>query len=149
MKIRELMNRNVSTIRIGSTMREAAEILSRSWASDLMVVDDEGCFVGVLSEGDLIRAAMPRFDELLGADAVGTPMLGSFQAFAEQGSLLASRKIDDLVISNPLTFGPSDDALKAASTMVSKQIRRLPVIEDGRLVGTVARCDIALAILKG
>jgi CBS domain-containing protein len=149
MHISEVMNRNVFTIRLGSTMREAAEILSRSWASDLMVVDDEGCFVGVLSEGDLIRAAMPRFDELLGAEAMGTPIIGSFRAFAEQGSLLASRTIDELVISNPLTFAPADDALKAASTMVSKQIRRLPVIEDGCLVGTVARCDVALAVLKG
>jgi CBS domain-containing protein len=149
MQIRELMNRNVSTIRLGSTMHEAAEILSRSWASDLMVVDDAGCFVGVLSEGDLIRAAMPRFDDLLGADAMGMPIIGSFQAFAEQGSQLATHSIDELVITNPLTFGPADDALKAAATMVSKQIRRLPVIEDGRLVGTVARCDIALAVFKG
>ncbi len=148
MQIRELMNRNVFTIKLGSTMQEAAEVLSRSWASDLMVVDDEGCFVGVLSEGDLIRAAMPRFDELIGVGNMGMPMIASFEAFIEQGAELANHAIDELVIRNPLTFAPTDDALKAASAMVSKQIRRLPVVEDGRLVGTVARCDMAVAVLK-
>lgn len=148
MQIRELMNRNVFTVKLGSTMHEAADILSRSWASDLMVVDDEDCFVGVLSEGDLIRAAMPRFDELVGGDAMGMPIIGSFQTFVEQGCQLANHTIDDFVIRHPVTFGPSDDALKAAATMVSKQIRRLPVIDEGRLVGTVSRSDMATAVFR-
>jgi CBS domain-containing protein len=67
--------------------------------------------------------------------------------FVEQGADLAGHSVDDLVIRNPVTFAPSDDALKAAGTMLAKQIRRLPVIEDGRLVGTVARSDIARAVL--
>jgi len=149
MQIREFMSRNVVTVKLGSTIQEAAEILSHTWASDLMVLDDGGCFVGVLSEGDLIRAAMPRFDELIGIDAMGSPMIESFNVFLEQGAALASHPIDELVIRKPLTFSPSDDALKAAAAMVSKQIRRLPVIEDGRLVGVVSRSDLALAVLHG
>lgn len=146
MKVSELMNRNVTTIKIGSTMREAAEIFSRSLVSDLMVVDDEGCFVGVLSEGDLLRVAMPRFDELIGS--MGMPMIESFSTFVEQGQEQANKPIDSLVIRNPKTFGPDDDALKLASAMLTMQVRRLPIIEEGRLIGSVARSDVALAVFK-
>ena len=60
MQISEIMNRDVTTIKTGSTMHEAARLISLTQASDLMVVDETGAFVGVLSEGDLIRCAMPR-----------------------------------------------------------------------------------------
>jgi CBS domain-containing protein len=145
MQIRDVMNHNVTCVHLGSTMREAAEILSHSWASDLMVVDAEECFVGVLSEGDLIRAVLPRFEELMLSSGLLTE---GFQVFIEQGRESADKTIDALVIRNPITLGPDDEALKAASKMVTENIRRLPVVEDGRLVGTIARADICHAVLR-
>ena len=42
---------------------------------------------------------------------------------------------------------PTDEAAQAATVMVEKQIRRLPVVEDGKLVGTVSRADICRAVI--
>lgn len=138
MKIREMMSSNYTSIPIGSTMSEAACVLSTSQASDLMAVDESGGFVGVLSEGDLIRAVMPKFEDMM--QSSGTLYEG-FGEFVDKGKDSAGKPIDPLVIRTPLAFGP-DDALKAAGTMVAKQIRRLPVVEDGKLVGTVSRADV-------
>jgi CBS domain-containing protein len=145
MRIREFMNGSITTIRLGSTMREAAQVLNRSSASDLMVLDGEGRFVGVLSEGDLVRAVMPRFDELMGS---GERLTEAFRTLGEHGREMAGGPIDALVIRQPITFGPDDEAVKIASTMVTKNIRRLPIVEDGRLVGTVSRADLVLAIIR-
>lgn len=146
MKIAEAMNKNACTIRTGTTMAEAARMLSRSMCSDLMVVDDEGSFVGVFSEGDLVRAVMPRFEDLMLSS--GT-LYETFGLFLEQGHEVASHPIDELVIRNAVTVSSTDEAVKAAATMVSKQIRCLPVVDDGELVGTISRADIAVAVIGG
>jgi CBS domain-containing protein len=143
-QIREFMNRNITTVRLGSTMQQAAQILGHSSASDLMVLDDQECFVGVLSEGDLVRAIMPRFEELMASTG---SLLESFTLLGEHGREMAGKPIDDLVIRHPITFGPDDEAVKAAATMVSKSIRRLPIVQDGRLVGTISRADLALSVI--
>ncbi len=142
MLIGDIMNVNATRIRVTATMRQAAELVSQSQSSDLMVVDGDNNFVGVLSEGDLIRAVLPKYDELV-KGGVTNPV----NLFVERGHENAEASIGPLVIRAPLMLSPADPVLKAASTMVSKQIRRLPVVEKGKLVGTVSRADICRAIL--
>ncbi len=126
-------------------MREAAELVSQSEASDLAVVDDEGGFVGVLSEGDLIRAALPKLDEIV---ASGGSVAEAFELFLLNGKDLASQPIYRLVIRDPIEVHPDDDLMKVAVVMVSRHIRRLHVVEDGKLAGSISRADICRAVLS-
>lgn len=146
MKVRDVMNHNITSVHLGTTMREAAEILSHSWASELMVLDGNDEFVGVLAEGDMIRSIMPRFDDLMLSS--GT-LYESFGLFMDSGHEKAEHPIDELVIRNPIVVSPENDVVKAAAAMASEKIRRLPVIEDGKLIGTIARADICSAVLRG
>jgi CBS domain-containing protein len=61
------MTRQVALIRHSATLHQAAAIVARTGVGDLMVVDEEDRFVGVLSEGDILRNALPDFDEILEA----------------------------------------------------------------------------------
>jgi CBS domain-containing protein len=144
MKVREIMNASGATVDSGATVKQAVKVLAESQASDLMVVASDGRFVGVLSEGDLIRAALPRYEEILQG---GGNLTEAFEVFVDKGSALADKPIEPLIIKEALTFAPQDDVLKAASAMVRKQIRRLPVVEGGRLVGTISRADVCRAVL--
>jgi CBS domain-containing protein len=144
MKVREVMNASGSTVDSGATVKQAVKILAETQASDLMVVAGDGRFVGVLSEGDLIRAALPRYEEILQG---GGNLTEAFEVFVDKGSALADKPIEPLVIKEALTVAPQDDVLKAASAMVRKQIRRLPVVDGGRLVGTISRADVCRAVL--
>ncbi|HUT78122.1 MAG TPA: CBS domain-containing protein [Polyangia bacterium] len=146
MKISDVMNSAPTTIRRGATFHEAAILVSRSQTSDLMVVDDDGMFVGVLSEGDLIRTALPDYDDLV---RDGASLGGAWKVFLEKGAELAQQPIAAILITAPLAFGPGDELLKAASAMINKQIRVLPVVDDGRLVGTISRGDLCRAVLGG
>jgi len=144
MKISDALIFNVIRVPLRATIREAVEIISAHQISDLMVVDDANKFVGVLSEGDLIRAGMPKFEEMV---AEGS-MTSGFEIFQEKGKNLANAPIEPLVIKNAIVVKPSDDLLTAASIMVKKQIRRLPVVDNGVLVGTVSRTDVCRAVLR-
>jgi len=53
----DIVNRNVFTINPCTTVNEAAILLSEKQASDLMVVDENNHFIGVVSEGDLIATS--------------------------------------------------------------------------------------------
>ncbi len=144
MKIADVMNRNLTTITLGSTMREAAEILSHSRASELMVIDDRGEFVGVCAEGDIIRAIMPRFEDIMLSS--GT-LYETFGLFMEAGNEKADHPIDEVVITRPIQVSSTSDVVKAAASMASEKIHRLPVVDDGELVGTISRADIIHAVL--
>lgn len=143
--VRDVMNVNPTRIAARSTMREAAELVSASETSDLAVVDDEGRFVGVLAEGDLIRAALPKFDEIVNS---GGSLAEALDLFMLSGKDLASQPIDRIVIRDPIDVRPDDDLMKVAVVMVSRHIRRLHVVEDGKLVGSISRADICRAVLS-
>ena len=144
MQVRDIMTIYPVYIRIGADMRRAAEIISISEVSDLMVIDYDNKFIGVLSEGDLIRTLLPSFDEVL---RTGGTLNDAFKFFVQKGRDLVNRPIDPLVIHNAITLKTTDDIAQAAVIMVEKQIRRLPVVDDGKLMGTVSRSDICRAVI--
>lgn len=144
MQVRDIMTIYPVYIRVGADMRRAAEIISISEVSDLMVIDHDNMFIGVLSEGDLIRAILPSFDEVLQA---GGTLNDAFKFFVQKGRDLANRPIDPLIIRSAITLKTTDDIAQAAIVMIEKQIRRLPVVDDGKLMGTVSRSDICRAVI--
>ena len=93
LRVKGIMETRVARIRADSNLHHAAEIVAMSGVSDLMVVDHNGDFVGVLSEGDILRAALPDFDEIL---EQGGALRDAYQAFLRKGREL-SQKPDSAV----------------------------------------------------
>ncbi len=89
--VSEVMTAFPAYIRLGATIRRAAEVVSVSEVGQLMVLDHDGRFVGSLSEESLVRAMLPGFDDVT---AAGGTLADAFQVFLERGRALADRVID-------------------------------------------------------
>jgi predicted transcriptional regulator len=144
MRIKDVMKVRVPRIRQDSDIHHAAEIVALSGVSYLMVVDDDDKFIGVLSEGDILRTALPDIDEIL--DEGGT-LDDAFRIFLEKGKRLAELPIEPLIIREPIVLDPENHIAQAATILVDRQIRLLPVVKDGTLVGTVSRADVCRAVV--
>jgi predicted transcriptional regulator len=143
-RVKDFMTVRTAQIRLNSNIQYAAEIVALGRVSDLMVIDDDDNFRGVLSEGDILRTAMPEIDEIL---EEGGSLDDAFDIFLSKGRQLSDLQITPLVIEEPIVVDPDDHVAKAATVLLNRQIRLLPVVKDGKLVGTVSRADVIRAIV--
>lgn len=148
MKVREIMETNVVTIGPDATVRELAEILAKNNISGLPVVDESGALLGVVTEGDVIledaELHFPHYIQFL--DSV--IYLESVRKFEERLRKTVGAKVADVMNSDVLTVDPDMSVRQVATIMADNNVNRVPVMEDDRLVGIVARTDIVRAIAE-
>jgi CBS domain-containing protein len=125
-------------------MYQAAEVVALSGASDLMVVDDQGNLVGVISSGDILRASLPKTEDIL---AEGGSLEQAFALFLKMGHELSRRPIAPLMITEPIVLDPDDHVAKVAVTLIDNNIHSLPVVRDRRLIGLVTRATIVETVV--
>jgi len=128
-----------------TTIADAARLMLKHRVDGLPVVDAGGTVVGVVTEGDLLRRAEtgterrhPRWLELL-----FTP-----GRLAEEYAQANARKIGMMMSADIVAVAPQEPLAGVVGLMERHHIKRLPVIEDGRLVGIVSRADLVRALLQ-
>lgn len=116
--VREVMTPGVIAVRPEASLVEAAQLMRAQDIGDVLVASDRQ-LIGVLTDRDItLRAVADGVDPLtVSAQAVCTP--------------------------DPVVIGPDDAVSAAVVLMRDNAVRRLPVVEDGRLVGMVTIGDIA------
>jgi predicted transcriptional regulator len=144
LRVKDVMLTRTIRIQHDANMHRAAEVVALSRVSDLMVVGEDDKFIGVLSEGDILRAAMPDTDEIV---AEGGSLDTAFGLFLKKGKNLSELPILPFVITEPIVLDPQDHVAKATTVMIDLNIRLLPVVKDGKLVGTISRADICQAVV--
>jgi CBS domain-containing protein len=144
MQIKDIMTPNPARIRSNATLNQAAELVAMSRVTDLMVVDEQNNFVGVLSEVAILQAALPDINQILGE---GGSVDTAFEVFLNKGRNLATMPITPLINEEPIVVTGKDHIGKATVVLLDKQIPLLPVINDGQLVGTVSRADVCRAVV--
>lgn len=118
MKLRELMTNNVQICSPQDTIVQAAKTM-RSIDVGIVPVVQGDKLVGVITDRDIVLNAVAG------------------------GKDVNSTRVENCMTSSVITGTPDMDAHKAADLMADHQIRRLPVVENGRLVGIVAIGDLA------
>jgi CBS domain-containing protein len=141
-KVREVMTEDVITLSPDDTILEAARALAGNGISGAPVVE-KNKIAGVVSEADLIEAAMPR------KARPGTSILDRLSEIVtgRPGPRGEGINVSDVMTSNVLTIGPEDSVWKAAHQIETRGVNRLPVVdEDDHVVGIVSRADIVKAM---
>jgi len=145
MIVSDVMTRKVLSVKPEETVEHAANLMLRHGISGLFVVDDKGVLVGVVTEGDLLRR-----------DEIGTQryrpwwlrMLVSPGKQALDFTHAHGRRVSD-VMTPSVTSVESNTVLEDVVELMEKQrIKRVGVVENGHLVGVVARSDLLRALLS-
>lgn len=126
MQVRDLMNPSVVSITPGESASLAARLLSRHNLGSLPVCGEDGGLRGIVTDRDIVLRCVAAEE-----DPAQTP-------------------VKDIMSRNCAVVSPDDDAREATRLMAARQVRRLPVLEDGRVVGMVSlgglarshRCDM-------
>lgn len=117
-RIRDLMTVKPRTVKIGDSIVDAAKLMRGEDAGIAPIVDGER-LVGVLTDRDI-----------------------AVRVVAE-GKDPSTTKVEEIASENLVTVEPEQDLDDALRLMAQHQVRRLPVVDDGKLVGIVAQADVA------
>ena len=143
MYIKDIMTKDVITVREDDTVEKCANLLITHDLSGLPVLDANGKVKGMVTEGDLIRRASriqgPAALEVLG----GIIYLDSPKKFFDDIKNSMGNLAENVMTKNVITISPDNEIEDAATLLVQKKIKRLPVLdEEGNLIGIVSRKDI-------
>jgi len=129
--VSEIMSKNVLTCSPGDEVDNIWRLMQTKSFAGLPVVEKDR-LVGIVTQKDLLEsgALLPTFE-------------------SKKGRFLASTRISSIMETQVIAVKPSIKAIRVAKIMVSKNIGRVPVVdEDSRLIGIVDREDIARLIVK-
>ncbi len=123
-KISEYMDRVVPTLPPDAHILEAVDFLLRHRVTGAPVVDSDEKLVGIITETDLLK---------LITEGIG-------------GEPPAEQTVAEYMTTEVITIAPSVDIYYAAGVFLTNKFRRLPVVEDGRIVGAITRYDLLRVI---
>jgi len=143
--VADVMTRSVRSVRPKTPLKDVARLMLDNWLSGVPVVDRYGTVLGVVSEADFLAKEQ-------GVRAVHHRRLaGLFGETAEvqtQLAKLAARTAGEAMTAPAVTIESKRPIHEAAALMTNRRINRLPVVDDGRLVGIVTRADLVRAYLR-
>ena len=146
--VRDVMTTDVLAFRPEDPIQEALERLVGRDVDGAPVVDDDGRLIGMLTADDLLvqetRLHYPTVISLFGAYL---ELPSSHRKFEEDLRRAVAATVRDVMHGDPVACAPDDTLERAATVMHQEKVGRLPVVEDGRLVGIVARGDILRSIV--
>ena len=133
--VRDVMTDHPVTIRAESPLQEAARTLVRIGLGALPVVDDEDRVLGMVSEREVIRHLLT-VQAFTGPDArvAGPPFP-------------VKKTVRDVMTRQVLCVAPGQPLAEVASLMSNKDVERVPVVREGRLVGFLTRGDIVRKLI--
>ena len=115
--VRDVMSKNVKTVRPNSTINEVVRKMNKFEIGSIIVADGEKP-VGIITERDILRRVL---EVTVASEAM---------------------KAKEIMSSPILTIESQATTEEAATLMNSKRIKKIPVLEDGKLVGIVTSTDI-------
>lgn len=143
MLVRDVMVAPVITVEPATSVQEVARLFLEKQISAVPVLDGKGKLVGIVSEGDLLHRV-----------EAGTERHRSWwlRALVHDEALAAeyikshSRKVSDVMTTDVITASPTTPLHEVAALMEKNAIRRLPILENGQLVGIVSRANLLQAV---
>jgi CBS domain-containing protein len=147
MKVKDFMTSEVVSLNKDLTVTDAANLMIELKYSVIPIVDSEHHLVGIITESDFIGQdaniphALASLKRVLG-------QISYFSNIEEIYEKAQDKPLRTVMTPNPTYVEPEDSLSYVVALMGSKNIKRAPVVDSGKLVGIVTRKDIIKAFVK-
>ncbi len=155
LKVRDVMTTQGVTLKPTDTVRKATLRFAVDGISGAPVVDNRNHVLGIVTENDILNLILKyqkKIDEL---ETGVHNLLGGYmdseitdEIVAEANEKISSTKIEDIMARSVLVTTTDAELIEVLATMMNLDVNRLPVLEQGVLVGTISRSDIIFYIYK-
>jgi CBS domain-containing protein len=135
MRVRDIMTRSVFTVRPTDPVEGAAALLADRGITAAPVIDERNRLVGMVSEGDLLRDRVP---EEPTAHLRATPPPAPHRPHV----------VAEVMTREVVTAWPTEDVADVARTMLNRDVRSVPVLDGGHVVGIISRRDLLRSVLR-
>jgi CBS domain-containing protein len=146
MNAKDIMTSKVITVTSGTLVSEIARLLFERRISALPVVDGER-LVGIVSEADLLHRYEIGTDCALGGDPWWMRLFSADRSPAEYVKSHA-RYARDIMTRDVASVAPDTPLAAIATLLERRRIKRVPVLDEGHLVGIVSRSDLVHALVS-
>lgn len=121
-KAKEIMKTGVITVKRKTETYEAIRILVENNITGLPVVNDDMTLAGIISEKDVLRLLYEMEDK--------------------------PGNVEDFMTEKVISFDKEDSLIDIAESLIKNDFRRVPILEEGKLVGILSRKDVIACILR-
>ena len=135
-----IMEADPYTVPAGAPVRDAMRMLVERHVSGMPLVDADGCLAGFVSDGDIMRYLADKHPVVTTSYALIEA--ANNQTIDERLHELMELPVSHIATAKVVTLR-ADASLKEACQVLSQhKLKKVPVVEDGRVVGTVNRSDV-------
>ena len=146
LKAKDIMTRNVTTVRAATTIEDLARTLMEHKISGAPVVDDNGDLIGIVTENDLIsrdkRLHIPTVMRLFDAFIV----LESQSKIEKEIKRMTAITVNDIYTKEVITATEDTPVQDIATIMSEKKVHLIPVVEGKKIIGIIGKIDLIKGI---
>lgn len=144
-RIRDIMIAEVVKVTEGTAIKDLCRILSEFGVSGVPVVSEDGDLRGIVSEKDIIAHQVAGLEaDFIDSDIyelISSKYLGDYELNRGQQRIY----VEEIMNREVVTVSPDHSIEEASRILLAKQLHRLPVVEDGKVVGIVSSLDLLKA----
>jgi CBS domain-containing protein len=138
MLVHEVMSTGLVTARKTDTVRSVVMKMMNRNCGAIPVIEGDARLIGMVTLRDVLLPLYPNYGDYIHDNVHSRDFVEMEEGYPEA----LGRKVEEVMSRNPLTVGPGDPILEAASYMGLKNFRRIPVVDKGQLVGMLSIGDI-------
>ena len=131
MKIKEVMIPDLTSVSADTPIKEAVKVMSRQRMVGLPVVDNDQNVIGIITESDIAKACLPGYYKEL----QNPSFIPDFDQFSQQAKKIAHFPVKEFMTREVFTVEENTSRTEAANLLFRKQLRIVPVVRAGKLVG--------------
>lgn len=150
-KVKHYMSKKVIKFSPEASIFDVAKVLAQKNISGAPVVE-KGKIVGIISETDIVKFMQLKIPsakiEIPSISFMLASLIKDHFQFKKELKRISEFKVKNIMSKSVVTISPDETILEAATKMAEHDINRLPVVENGKVIGIISRADLIKALLE-